>query len=162
MIFFIDFKNLIINKILFSMKKLSCILAVVAATVYLVSCKSDALGGCDMEGNWKVKSVDMKSEKLDSSILGMSKNIALARKYSFTADSVVISDQGSISAKGTYSVDENDNLNMEGTGAAGALKENMKIVSCGGNEVTVSYRVPADTTVQALVVTTMVLEKEKK
>lgn len=143
------------------MKKLSCILAVAAATVYLVSCKSDAFGGCALEGNWKVKSADMKSEKLDSSILEMSKNIALARTYAFTADSVTITDNGAVSATGSYNVDGNDHLIMLGKGNNGEMREDMKIINCGGSEVTVSYRVPADTTVQPLVLTTLVLEKVK-
>ncbi len=144
------------------MKKLSCILAVAAATVYLVSCKSDVLGGgCSMEGNWKVKSVDIQSDKLDPSILEISKSIALARSYSFKADTVFIKDgERPEPTVGTYTV-EDGRLKMTGSGATGTLAEDMKIDDCGSSEIKLSYRIPADTTKPAIATTLLVIEKAK-
>jgi hypothetical protein len=146
------------------MKKLSCVLAVVAATVYLISCKSDTLGGggggCSMEGNWKVKSVDIQSEKLNPSILEISKNIALARTYNFTADSITINEGTRAAASTGKYVVEDGRLKMTGSGVNGTLAEDMKIDDCGGSEVKLSYRMPADTTIQAIATTTLVIVKQ--
>ena len=146
------------------MKKLSFYLSATLIAASLAACGSDG-SDCAMVGDWKVKSVDVKSDKLDTTILEMSKSIAMKMTYSFTTDSVTIRPGGtSGNYYGTFKLDEvAQRLSWNTFGANGmAYVENMKIASCGGGELTLLQRTPADTTQQALTSSTIVLEKVKK
>ena len=132
--------------------------------VGLAACGNDA-SDCTMVGQWKVKSADVKSEKLDSLILSMSKEMMMLSTYQFTDDSVTINSGGPSGVfSGSYSIDGvnqllvfKDVINNNGN----PYMDNMKISSCSGNEVTLLARSPSDTTKQALTTSTIVLEKIK-
>ena len=143
------------------MKKLSFYFLATLVVASLAACGSDS--NCSMEGEWKVKSAEVTSDKLDKSVLGMAKEMMLKTTYSFTADSVTIRSGGpSGEFHGSYAVDANgQTLSWTTMGATNgaAYSDNMKILSCSGSEVTFVKRNPADTTQAALTTSTIVLEK---
>lgn len=146
------------------MKKPSFYFLATILAVGLAACGNDA-SDCSLVGQWKVKSADVKSEKLDSTILMMSKEMMMQSTYLFTADSVNISTGGPAGMfSGPYSIDAvnellvfKDVLNNNGN----PYMDNMKISNCSGSEVTLLARSPSDTTKAALTTSTIVLEKVK-
>lgn len=145
------------------MKKLSFFFLAALVAANLVSCAGDG-GGCSLEGEWKTKTVDFKSDKLDKSIQEIATQMMLKTTYKFTLDSVTIK-SGSTGGDfaGTYSVDPTGRvLSWKTLNAAGnAYDDNLKIVDCSSSELTIIKRNPSDTTMEALTLTTMVLEKTK-
>jgi hypothetical protein len=151
------------------MKKLGFLFFASAAMLWLAACASDVNeaggddGGCSLKGDWKVKTAELTSEKLDSSILGPSKKMTMERKYSFTADSVTIfsgnASEGNY--KGVYSVDGVKNLLIiNALGSNGAhFQDSLHITACTGAELGLSKRIPSDTTKASIVKTVMTLEK---
>ena len=130
------------------MKKLSFYFLATVVVASLAACGSD--GSCSMEGNWKVKSADVSSDKLDKSVLMMAKDMMLATTYNFTTDSITINTGGTSGQyQGSYTVDATGTTLSWSTigGTSGTTyNDNMKIVSCGGGEVTLLKRSPTDTT----------------
>lgn len=143
------------------MKKLSFYFLASIIVASLAACAGD--GSCSMEGQWKVKSADVTSEKLDKSVVSIAKDMMMTTTYNFTADSVTINSGGpSGQFRGTYAVDEAGmtlSWNTTSVSTGNPYTDNMKIVNCGGKEVTVFKRNPADTTQAALTVSTLVLER---
>lgn len=143
------------------MKKLSFYFLATVIVGSITSCAGD--GSCSIEGQWKVKSADVTSEKLDKSILDMAKEMMLATTYTFTADSVTIKTGGAGGEfKGTYLVDATGKAlswNTVSGQNSSAFIDNMKIMSCSGKEVTIYKRNPVDTTQAAMTESTLVLER---
>lgn len=147
------------------MKKLSLYVLAMAAMVGMAACGSDS-DDCTMEGHWTIKSADLTSDKLDSTILNMSKTQMMGTEYTFTVDSVTIKTPGQGSSfVGSYSLDElNQQLSWNTVSSGNGLpyNDNLKVKSCAGGEMTVIQRTPTDTTQPAIIQSTLVLAKSKK
>lgn len=144
------------------MKKLCFYFFAPIALSFLFACGSDP-SDCSFQGKWKVKTADIQSEQLDKTTLELSKELAAKAQYTFTADSVTIETGGPAgNFTGTYTVDAATgslNWNASNPTNPSPYPESMKIQSCSGNEVTLTKRVPADTTKPALTNTTLVITK---
>ena len=150
------------------MKKLSFLFFALAAIFWLASCASDGSdgsdgdGGCSMKGEWKVKTADLSSDKLDTTILAASKSMTMKRKYSFKGDSITVSTGNPAEGNyvGVYSV-ENEQLIINALGSKNGIsfKDSLKITNCTGSEVSLLKRIPADSTKPSIVKTMMTLEK---
>lgn len=144
------------------MKKLSFSFLTILAVSFLASCGDD--NSCSFEGTWKMKSADVKSEKLSPTILEMSKIQMMETEYAFTKDSItIINKSGNSSFAGTYSFDDAaQKLEWKTVSSDGRpYDESVKVTSCASAERTLIQRMPADTTKPEIAVTTMVLEKVK-
>ncbi|MBI1225447.1 MAG: hypothetical protein GC192_09450 [Bacteroidetes bacterium] len=150
------------------MKKLSSYFFAAFVAICFVACASDGNGvgdSCSMEGEWKVKEAEVSSDKLDKTILELTKEKMKGTTYSFTADSVSVNSNGSGGTfKGAYTLDAASNtLSWNAISATNGLAytETMKVVSCNGSSLKVQKRSPADTTMAAITNATLVLERVK-
>ncbi|MCF8243968.1 MAG: hypothetical protein K9J37_01145 [Saprospiraceae bacterium] len=149
------------------MKKLSSYFFAAIFAAFFTACAGDVSEGvgssCSMEGNWKVRSADVTSEKLDKSVLEISKESMLKTTYSFTADNVSINSGGYGGVfQGKYVLDAATNTlswNTISPTTESVFNDNMKVVSCGSNEITLLKRSPVDTTQVAFSKATLVLER---
>ncbi len=151
------------------MKKLSSYFFAVVVTAIFTSCGSDGTEGgvgssCSLEGNWKVKSAEVSGEKMDKTILELTKEGMVKYTYDFTADSVTINTHGTVGFyKGVYKLDAATNsLSMNMLSASGmALNYKLDILGCNGELVTVSNSNPGDASGASAMKSTIVLERVK-
>lgn len=124
----------------------------------LSSCASD---GCSFEGKWVVKSADLQSATLDSSILSMAEAEYLTMSYEFSKDSVKISTPTQ-SMNGAWQFDD---AKQEITwsalimGGGQEMKETSHLESCTPGEIVLSQRLPNDASKEELARISLTLQK---
>lgn len=145
------------------MKKFSSAFFAAIVVALFSACGSD--GDCSFEGKWKVVSADIQSTKLAPSILEMSKNEMSATVFEFSKEgniSINYTNRSATSA-GTWAYDiATQVLTWEAKTETGEIyKQDSKVTACSGSEISISQRMPADSTKEAIATTTMVLQKIK-
>lgn len=152
------------------MKKRSFYFLAVLLTAIVTSCANDGSeggvgGSCSMEGNWKVKSAEITCDKIDSTLLKLTKESALKYEYLFSADSVRVKTNGLFGDYvGSYQLDASTNtLTMKtlNNTSGKVFNYNLKVLGCNENIITVSSSTPVDTAGTIIMQSNMVLEKTK-
>lgn len=152
------------------MKKLSSYFLAVAMTAFFTSCGNDGSDGgvgssCSLEGNWKVKSADVTCEKMDKTILELTKESMSKYTYEFTPDSVTVKTNGKIGDYiGVYKLDASTNsltMNTLNITTGRLFNYKMDVLGCNDQVMTVSTSSPIDTAGTIIMKSTVVLERTK-
>ncbi len=123
------------------------------------SCMSDS---CSFEGKWLVKNADLQSATMDSSILNMAEQEYMGMSYEFAKDTVKINSLTNTMTGSWQFDDSKQEITWTATAPDGQeMKETNFVESCTPIEITLSQRLPNDTTKKELARIILTLQKEE-
>lgn len=145
------------------MKKISFIALTCLVAFSLTSCGSDE--GCSFKGNWKVKSADIQSSRLPEATLQIAKEDMLATIYEFEKDGKIAirTNSGGKGRQGTWAFNKTGSEVSWTTKAADGedYVETSIVNNCSASEISLSQRMPSDTTKEEIARVVFVLERIK-